>query len=94
MMVTSENKVYKEGVLSAKMHPLAFYHMNRLREVQYFQEEEISSLEYWSIYAAVRNEKGEVVNYLNIPYFSSQIDLKQEISNFLVTIINLNAFIF
>ena len=94
MQVTSENKVYKEGVLSTKMHPFAFYHLNRLREVQYFQKEEISSLEYWSIYATVRNARGEVVNYLNIPYFSSQIDLKQEISNFLVTIINLNAFIF
>jgi nitrogen fixation/metabolism regulation signal transduction histidine kinase len=32
--------------------------------------------------------------YLNIPYFTSQEDLNQEISNFLVTIINLNAFIF
>lgn len=32
--------------------------------------------------------------YLNIPYFTSQSNLKQEISNFLVTIINLNAFIF
>jgi len=94
MEVTSENKVYKEGVLSTKMHPTAFYHLDRRREVQYVQKENISSLEYWSIYATVRNEKGEVVNYLNIPYFSSQIDLKQEISNFLVTIINLNAFIF
>ncbi len=94
MLVTSENKVYKEGVLSTKMHPFAFYHLDRMREVQYVQKEEISSLEYWSIYATVRNDQGKVVNYLNIPYFSSQIDLKQEISNFLVTIINLNAFIF
>ncbi len=94
LQVTSENKVYKEGVLSTQMHPLAFYHLNRMREVEYVQKEDLSSLEYWSIYAVVRNEKGEVVTYLNLPYFSSQIDLKQEISNFLVTIINLNAFIF
>jgi nitrogen fixation/metabolism regulation signal transduction histidine kinase len=58
------------------------------------QKETLSSLEYWSIYSAVRNDRGEVMQYLNIPYFSSQIDLKQEISNFLVTTINLNAFIF
>ena len=31
--------------------------------------------------------------YLNIPYFLSQFELHQEISNFLVTIIILNAFI-
>ena len=32
--------------------------------------------------------------FLNIPYFTSESNLKNEISNFLVTIINLNAFIF
>ncbi|HMI79455.1 MAG TPA: HAMP domain-containing sensor histidine kinase, partial [Ferruginibacter sp.] len=32
--------------------------------------------------------------YLNIPYFTSQSKLQEEIANFLVTIINLNAFIF
>lgn len=94
LQVSSENEVYEKGILSTQMHPLAYYHLNRLRKVQYVQKETLSSLDYWSIYAAVRNDKREVVQYLNIPYFSSQIDLKQEISNFLVTIINLNAFIF
>jgi two-component system, NtrC family, nitrogen regulation sensor histidine kinase NtrY len=62
--------------------------------VQYVQDESLSSLNYLSIYAAVRDEKGQVYAYINIPYFLSQIDVNQEISNFLVTIINLNAFIF
>lgn len=94
LQVSSENEVYEKGILSKQMHPVAYYHLNRMREVQYVQKERLSSLDYWSIYASVRNAKGEVVQYLNIPYFSTQIDLKQEISNFLVTIINLNAFIF
>ena len=94
LQVSSENEVYEKGILSKQMHPLAFYHLSRMREVEYVQKEKLSSLNYWSIYAAVRNDQGQVVQYLNIPYFSSQIDLKQEISNFLVTIINLNAFIF
>ena len=54
----------------------------------------MSTLRYLSIYAAVRNDKGRVYAYLNIPYFLSQVDLNQEISNFLVAIINLNALIF
>ncbi|MBD0333050.1 MAG: HAMP domain-containing histidine kinase [Chitinophagaceae bacterium] len=94
LRVSSEADVYKKGVLSTKMHPEAFYHLDRLRQVQYVQEETMSSLRYLSIYSAVRDEQGRVYAYLNIPYFLSQIDLNQEISNFLVTIINLNAFIF
>jgi signal transduction histidine kinase len=92
--VSSEEDVYTKGILSTKMHPEAFYHLHRLRQVQYVQEETMSSLKYLSIYSAVRDEEGRVYAYLNIPYFSSEIDLQQEISNFLVTIINLNAFIF
>jgi len=94
LQVSSENEVYDKGILSKQMHPLAYYHLSRMREVQRVQKERLSSLDYWSIYTSVRNSDGQVVQYLNIPYFSSQIDLKQEISNFLVTIINLNAFIF
>ncbi|ANE49966.1 sensor histidine kinase [Flavisolibacter tropicus] len=94
LQVSSENEVYNRGILSKKMHPEAYFHLNRLRQVQYVQEESMSSLQYLSIYAAVRDEEGNVYAYLNIPYFLSQIDLNQEISNFLVTIINLNAFIF
>ncbi|OLY94773.1 hypothetical protein BUE76_10425 [Cnuella takakiae] len=92
---SSIEEVYKRGVLSTKMQPLAFYHLNRMRQAQFVQEEDISELKYLSYYAAVQEpESGEVLAYLNIPYFTSQIDLQQEISNFLVTIINLNAFIF
>lgn len=94
LQVSSEQDVYTKGILSTKMHPLAYYHLNRLREVQDVQEETLSSLKYLSIYTVVRDDQGIVRNYLNIPYFSSELDLKQEISNFLVTIINLNAFIF
>jgi len=94
LQVSSEPEVYKRGLLSTRMHPEAFYHLYHLRQVQYVQEERLSSLRYMSIYAAITNKKGQVYAYLNIPYFLSQIDLNQEISNFLVTIINLNAFIF
>lgn len=94
LRVSSRPDFYRWGVLSIKIHPEAFYHLSRLRQVQYVQEENMGSLTYKSMYAPVRDGKGEVYAYLNIPYFSSQLDLNQEISNFLVTIINLNAFIF
>jgi signal transduction histidine kinase len=94
LQVSSQPGVYKRGILSNKIHPEAYYHLHRMRQVQYVQEESLTSLRYLSIYAAVRDEKGGVYAYLNIPYFLSQIDVNQEISNFLVTIINLNAFIF
>lgn len=85
---------YIKGIVSTMMNPVAFYHLHRNNEVQYFQEEEIGRLRYVSNYKPVIDENGDKYAYLNIPYFTSQENLKEEISNFIVTIINLNAFIF
>ena len=94
LQVTSAPIIYREGYLSKKIHPLAYFNLNRLRQVQYVQEEKLATLNYLSIYAPIRDVNGHAYAYLNIPYFLSQSELKQEISYFLVTIINLNAFIF
>lgn len=94
LKVSSEANVYRKGVLSTKMNPVAYYYLSRLRQVQRVQKEKIADLSYISIYAPVRDDDGNVYGYLNIPYFASQRELNQEVSNFLVAIINLNAFIF
>lgn len=94
LKVSSEANVYTKGVLSKKIDPLAFYHLDRLRQVQHSQEERIGNFSYLSIYSPVRDEEGKLYAYINIPYFTSKSELDQERSNFLVTLINLNAFIF
>lgn len=93
LQVSSESQVYARGVLSKKINPRAYYHLSRLNQVEHVQEESIANLSYLSIYAPVRDNDGNVYAYLSIPYFTSQPELNQEISNFIVTIINLNAFI-
>ncbi|MEP7109225.1 MAG: HAMP domain-containing sensor histidine kinase [Ferruginibacter sp.] len=85
---------YNKGIVSNKMDPVAFYHLNHLKEIQFFKEETIGTLEYLSNYVPVIDEAGREYAFLNIPYFTSQTKLRQEISNFLLAIINLNAFIF
>ncbi len=85
---------YTKGIVSKKMDPVAYFHLNKLKDVQFAKEQQIGTLNYLSNYVPVRDEKGKEYAYLNIPYFESQNNLQDEISNFLVTIINLNAFIF
>ncbi len=94
LKVSSLPLPYNKGLISKKMNPLAYYHLNKLKEIQFFTEENIGDLNFVSNYIPVLDETGREYAYLNIPYFTSQSELKKEISNFLVTIINLNAFIF
>ena len=85
---------YIKGIVSTKMHPFAYYRMHEANDIQFFQKENIGKLQFVSDYLPVTDSSGTEIAYLNIPYFTSQRKLKEEISNFLVTIINLNAFIF
>ncbi len=94
LVVSSNSLVYNKGILSRLMDPVAYYEMKRLRKIQFVQNEQYGKLKYLSIYVPVRNTKRVITAYLNIPNFTSSRDLNQEISNFLVAIINLNAFIF
>ena len=75
------------------MEPVAFYEMKRLSRIQFIQDERFGVQDYLSIYVPLYDEQRKVLAYLNIPYFASSRYLNQEISNFLVALINLNAFI-
>lgn len=95
LKVTSKPLIYNKGVLSDKMNPEAYYILHVKNSVQCVIEEKMGKVNYLSVYNPIRNKKnGEVYAYLNVPSYSAQGELKQEISNFLVTLINLNAFIF
>lgn len=94
LLASSVPLPYEKGILSERMDPTAFYHLNGLQDAQYFHRQMIGTLQYSSNYLPIRSGTGQELGYLNIPYFELQKNLQDEISNFLVTIINLNAFIF
>jgi len=91
---TSQPFLYENGFLSPLMDPRAYYYLSQLRHIQHAQTEQVSNLQFTSMYAPMRNSSGAFSAYLSIPYFTSQQELSDEISKFLITLINLNAFIF
>jgi nitrogen fixation/metabolism regulation signal transduction histidine kinase len=64
------------------------------RSTRFIQEEQIVDFKFQTIYVPVQGNNKTTFAYLNIPSINSQAELKQEISNFLVTILDLNALIF
>lgn len=94
LIVSSNPFIYTKGILSEQMNPLAYFYMNRLNSVEYFNQEKIGGITFQSIYCPVRIGKSRTCAYLNIPSFNTEDELNDEISRFLVTIMNLNVFIF
>ena len=94
LKVSTQNILYENGLMSYKMDPRAYFKLQYQKQIQVIQQERIGGLTYLSSYVPIRDAHGETIAFLNRPYFASQADLNQEISSFLVTLINLNAFIF
>lgn len=94
LQFTSTPTIYEMGVFSKKMDPEAYFNLSRLKTAQFFKKEHIAKLTYMSNYVPVSDDRGVAYAYLNVPYFKSGNELKQEIASFFVAIINLNAFIF
>lgn len=92
--ISTQPYIYNKQLLSSKMEPHAYQALQTGHSIRFLQSEKIGSFQYLSIYVPLTDDKGQNYAYLNIPYLNSQSELNQEISGFLATLINLNAFIF
>lgn len=91
---SSIGKLYDEGIVGTQMHPQAYFHLTKLRESQYSQNEQIGNLTFQAAYSPVFNPKSEVVGYLQLPYLSRQVDLLSEISSVIIGFVNLYVLLF
>lgn len=65
-----------------------------LGKTEFIHDERIGRLEYLSVYIPFKNKNGELLAYLNLPYFAKQSELEKEISGFLVALINIYVLLF
>lgn len=94
LKISTQPYIYNKRLVSEKINPIAYFELHGNNSIRFIQSEQIGGFSYLSIYVPLTDESGNVYAYLNIPYLNSQSELTQEISGFLATLINLNAFIF
>ncbi len=94
LLNTSQDDIYNKGLIAHIIRPDAFYQLDGEGKSVVIQNEQIAGLSYLSAYESLRDERGATLGYINVPFFSSEKDLNFQISNIVVTLINLYAFIF
>ena len=94
LLASSQMRMFNEGLVSRKINSKAYAHIRYLDEVEYVHEEKIGNLSYISGYTPFYNDRGELLAYINLPYFAKQTELENEISNFLVSVINIFVLLF
>lgn len=94
LVASTQPTIYGNGFFNSLMNPKAFYMLRNKDQLEFTNEEQIGDFKFSSIYFPLQDLQGNDIAYLNIPYLNSQNEVRQQISSFLVTIINLNALIF
>ena len=89
LLASSQPKIYSKGLLSGKVNQNAYQQVHLQNKSEFVHSEHIGELNYLSAYAPFFNKKGEFLAYLNVQYFSRQDEFEDQISAFLLAIINI-----
>jgi nitrogen fixation/metabolism regulation signal transduction histidine kinase len=93
LATSSQQSIFDIGLTSKRMDPTAFHKLSAEHETQYTQQEKIGKLSYTASYAPIRNKNGTTVAYLDVPYFQKSKTIDDEVSAFLVSLINAYVFL-
>jgi nitrogen fixation/metabolism regulation signal transduction histidine kinase len=93
MEVASQPAIYDKGLISKKMNPEAYFELVATKGAQETVQENVGELKYLATYAPVRNSAGEAIAYLGIPYFERSKNISDEVSSFLVALMNVYVFL-
>jgi signal transduction histidine kinase len=89
LLASSQPKIYSKGLISIKMNSAAYEQMSLKNKSEFIHQEQIGELIYLSAYAPFVNNEGKLLAYLNLQYISKQDELENQISGFLLAIINI-----
>jgi two-component system, NtrC family, nitrogen regulation sensor histidine kinase NtrY len=89
LLATSRAEIFFQGMQGEKMNPLAYEKMVKEKQAEFIQREKIGSLSYMSAYVPFVNVKGKLLAYLNLPYFTKQSILRNDVTALVVAIVNI-----
>lgn len=71
-------EVFERMILGCRIDQNAFYNIRYLNQRFYIHHEEIEGMKYWSLYAPVSNDRGDILAIMSIPFTERSYDFKRE----------------
>ncbi|NJK84988.1 MAG: hypothetical protein HC906_02430 [Bacteroidales bacterium] len=89
LIATSRPEIFEQGILGSMMDPTAYMMLSRENKAEFVHKEKMGKMEYLSAYIPFINTDMELLAYVNLPYFTKQDELRKEITNLAIAIINI-----
>ncbi len=94
LIASSRPEIFNRGLIGPFMEPEALRQMKINEKIRFIQKEKIGKLEYASAYALFKKGGKHEPMFINLPYFTKPVELRKEISNLIVAVINLYVVLF
>jgi signal transduction histidine kinase len=89
LLATSRSEIFKQGILGEKMNPVAYEQMVVEKQAELIHQEHIGRLSYHSAYVPFVNAQNKLLAFLNLPYFTKQSILRNDITTLVVAVVNI-----
>ena len=93
LAAASEREVFNRGVVAPLMGAFARQLLAERGSPVAQQMEGVGSLRYRTAYVPVRAVDGQTIAYMGLPYYSKQRDLRDDVSEFMGTLLNVYVFL-
>ncbi len=86
---STQPELFNRYLLSSRMNAQPYYELVKENRLQVIADEKLGELSYSSLYAPICNADGNLVAIANIPYFTKESELTENVSSILAAIINI-----
>lgn len=94
LITSSRMDIFNKNLTGRKMDRNAYFKIKLKNNSEFIHKEKIGKLSYMSAYIPFLNENNKVLAYINLPYFTKQNKISNEISKLIVTLLNIYVLLF
>ncbi len=91
LLATSRSEIFDKKLTGRRMNPRAWHELHHLKSPKFIDSERLGKATFMSAYVPMINAEGSTVAYLNLPYFTKQEELRNELYGIIVALINIFA---
>ncbi|MFB6342260.1 ATP-binding protein [Saccharicrinis sp. FJH62] len=89
LAATSRPEVFQREIISRRIDPASYYKLKYDKQPFVLTNESLVGLNYLSAYQPISNWENNFLGYVNLPYFVSSDELSNDVSDFIVVLLNI-----
>ena len=93
LVTSTEMDIFNKGIVAPKMGGVAYHSLVRQGNKENIQSERIGDLSYKAAYVPLHQPDRSVLGYIGLPYYAKQRNLKDDVYEFMGTLLNVYVFL-